>query len=686
MADMLFGGIQNNSINFKVIRLPPDVEKAQCQLMWHAKAVIDTYQEENNQSVTQFYIGKSSVPFSKSMKFDIDNPNDTWTLKRIRSRWSEHRKKYTTMVVLAVIMDDTLPKELEECKTQKYCLYLERSLIDRFKYGLFDKRIANDTSDAGKEANDHDTIAYVLYIVMKLEHPPLESYSGSSSSRRRNCGECSGCRAEDCGVCEHCLDMPKFDGPGTKKQRCKMRTCTGQLPSLSESSQQQSRESLISTKTYHNDTLESASASKRAPGSDPSETAIDKSTIYVDRELHQGNPTSSEVQKCVLETSSSENCHSGSSSVYENDGGDRKHEQKYTSKSSTKAHKAHENRHDSGGRGIGIDECTMLVDHSNKKRRHQHTPLPNSTEGTSMSRNNDAIIRSATTSNARFTSLGGHERSSEVTSYSHTMCEDGEDDKRFKWPSNSFLRSSRQVSNKHKQANSLEPEFESASREIQPHENDASMFVDDGSSIKCKKPTERHQHTRSRKDNKQAGMQNVDIERKVEAHRNAGRKRSPSSVGMQFSDAPLKKCKTDPKFASPMVAPSHTKGAKEPVPRDQQTLDRPRPNLNMFSKEDKGHTSKTVARRQTTKDHTPKVHNNADGKQSLRNRPKQQTKSSECIENIKLLGKMEKMGTEEMVKWFDALPPEKQNKVERLLKKRKPDVYSKLMARSHKHL
>ena len=569
MADRLEQGrIHNGRVNFDMLKLSPQKKEARRQLRRHTKAVIKTYQEENSQRVTQFYIGKSSVPFSKSMKFDIDNPNDTWTLKRIRSRWSEHRKKYTTMVVLAVIMDDTLPKELEECKTQKYCLYLERSLIDRFKYGLFDKRIANDTSDAGKEANDHDTIAYVLYIVMKLEHPPLESFSGSSSSRRKNCGECSGCRAAYCGVCEHCVDMPRFGGPGRKKQRCKKRAC---IESLSESSQQQSRESLISTNTYHNDTLESAPASKCAPGSDPdadSETAIDKSTVHVDRELHhvQGNPTSSKVQeqKCVLATSSSENSHSGRSTVYENIGGDRKvktlqssqhaqrnpkstttckHERKFTSKSSSTAHKAHENGHDSGGRGIGIDEHSMLVDRSDKKRRHQYKPLLISTEGTSMSRNSDAITRSATTS--RFTPLGGHGRSSEVISNSHTMCEDGQDDKwRGHKPSKSLLRNSRPISNKHEKAYSLKPE--SVSRKIQPPENDASMIVDDGSycSVKCKKHTERHQHTHSRKDNEQAGMQNVDIEGKVEAHaipRNAGRKRSPSSVGMQFLTLHLKK-------------------------------------------------------------------------------------------------------------------------------------------------
>jgi hypothetical protein len=43
----------------------------------------------------------------------------------------------------------------------------------------------------------------------------------------RRCGACKGCvRADDCGECKACKDKPKFGGPGTKKQRCKLRACS----------------------------------------------------------------------------------------------------------------------------------------------------------------------------------------------------------------------------------------------------------------------------------------------------------------------------------------------------------------------------------------------------------------------------------------------------------------------------
>ena len=38
---------------------------------------------------------------------------------------------------------------------------------------------------------------------------------GLGGTKRRRCGECSGCLAENCGTCGNCLDMPKFGGPGS---------------------------------------------------------------------------------------------------------------------------------------------------------------------------------------------------------------------------------------------------------------------------------------------------------------------------------------------------------------------------------------------------------------------------------------------------------------------------------------
>ena len=40
-------------------------------------------------------------------------------------------------------------------------------------------------------------------------------------------GGCTGCNANDCGLCIPCLDKPKFGGRGTRKRRCERRRCQG---------------------------------------------------------------------------------------------------------------------------------------------------------------------------------------------------------------------------------------------------------------------------------------------------------------------------------------------------------------------------------------------------------------------------------------------------------------------------
>lgn len=48
----------------------------------------------------------------------------------------------------------------------------------------------------------------------------------SGKKRGRGCGQCPGCLREDCGKCTFCQDKPKFGGPGKKKQRCALRSCS----------------------------------------------------------------------------------------------------------------------------------------------------------------------------------------------------------------------------------------------------------------------------------------------------------------------------------------------------------------------------------------------------------------------------------------------------------------------------
>ena len=57
-------------------------------------------------------------------------------------------------------------------------------------------------------------------------HQAGQGKGGLGGTKRRRCGECAGCVAENCGACGNCLDMPKFGGPGTRRQTCARATLT----------------------------------------------------------------------------------------------------------------------------------------------------------------------------------------------------------------------------------------------------------------------------------------------------------------------------------------------------------------------------------------------------------------------------------------------------------------------------
>ena len=76
-----------------------------------------------------------------------------------------------------------------------------------------------------------------LRSILKLGSAPNTPVSKSSDTnasnvkknirrRGRGCGSCVGCVREDCGKCLYCLDKPKYGGPGRKKQRCALRSCS----------------------------------------------------------------------------------------------------------------------------------------------------------------------------------------------------------------------------------------------------------------------------------------------------------------------------------------------------------------------------------------------------------------------------------------------------------------------------
>jgi hypothetical protein len=691
--------IRNGRFNFNMIKLPPDRKQARHKLECHIKTVIDTYEKNNNQSVTHFYIGKSSVPCSK--RFDFDNPH-TWEHKRIRNRWYDHKRNhYTTMVVIAVISGDTLPVGIHDMvdKAQKYCLSLESWLIDRFRFEIMDSRIANDTSNAGKEAKENDTIAYVLYVVMKLEHQPHEHVL-SSRPKRRNCGKCRECLTTNCGNCSHCKDMPQFGGPGIKKQRCIMRQCSSQVQSPLESSSPQSKViggKLASTEAYKSDkryTLESVSTLKNASRNHHSRSSEMVATKHPENE-DSGSKTKSHQCKSL-------------------------HTQR--SKKSTEIKHLSE----IGSRGT-VDRRSTFIDYGSNTKRHQHNQNPNvhRAQESSVSHNNDVPASKFISLNGR----GGHEMITDKHNSMILCVDDGNNAEITKFEeyrhkrvesSHSSLRSSSPTSTKthqHKQ--------KSTSRRIPGNDNREmiTMFMDDRERI-----TERHQQKHSQSDKRskkqQARMQNIDDERKVEAHifpKNLGRKRCSSFVDMHFPESQCKRRKVDHIDSSAVVTSPHSNRARESEDTHYVCKRRSRPSQNQTKwsrrykiprKMDMGkrvaaHAIPNNASRQQSSRNTNKPileprYESKRGIKSGRNSSRFQSHRHSSImssnkelpakleqsgskgkdECIKLLRTIESMNTEEMCRWFDAQSPEKQSKVKQLLKTRKPAVYNKLMARS----
>merc|ERR1712080_148338 len=58
-----------------------------------------------------------------------------------------------------------------------------------------------------------------------LEQKAKVTCRANKVHRFKACLKCSGCRTENCGDCVYCLDMPKFGGMGTIKQKCILRIC-----------------------------------------------------------------------------------------------------------------------------------------------------------------------------------------------------------------------------------------------------------------------------------------------------------------------------------------------------------------------------------------------------------------------------------------------------------------------------
>jgi len=71
---------------------------------------------------------------------------------------------------------------------------------------------------------DDDEVEYSV-------HPSLmrRIFRVGTGTKMRSCGSCNSCLAPDCGYCTYCLDMRKFGGKGTLRQRCRERRCQNKI-------------------------------------------------------------------------------------------------------------------------------------------------------------------------------------------------------------------------------------------------------------------------------------------------------------------------------------------------------------------------------------------------------------------------------------------------------------------------
>merc|ERR1712032_914446 len=62
-----------------------------------------------------------------------------------------------------------------------------------------------------------------------LEQKAKVTCKAKKQHRFNACKKCAGCRTENCGECEYCLDMPRFGGMGVIKQKCQLRICVNPI-------------------------------------------------------------------------------------------------------------------------------------------------------------------------------------------------------------------------------------------------------------------------------------------------------------------------------------------------------------------------------------------------------------------------------------------------------------------------
>ena len=98
---------------------------------------------------------------------------------------------------------------------------------------------AHENEEEAEEADE----SFVAALLASRElwpgaHAPSAAPRGAPPIARKNsgtkrpraprtvrCGNCDGCVRAECGNCKNCVDMPRFGGPGARKQGCVFKVC-----------------------------------------------------------------------------------------------------------------------------------------------------------------------------------------------------------------------------------------------------------------------------------------------------------------------------------------------------------------------------------------------------------------------------------------------------------------------------
>jgi len=98
------------------------------------------------------------------------------------------------------------------------------------------KITAEDIEKSGKKGGGKGVgFAGALSEAELLERKSRSKCKKGKQHRFNACRKCEGCLKSNCGECMYCLDMPRFGGFGTIKQKCETRVCVNPVMKMCES-------------------------------------------------------------------------------------------------------------------------------------------------------------------------------------------------------------------------------------------------------------------------------------------------------------------------------------------------------------------------------------------------------------------------------------------------------------------